>query len=143
METNFEKAFEFAMKWEKYRSDDPRDPGGLTIWGISSRYHPDKVKIMEGLDRDQARDFAKKIYHDEYWLKLGCDKIGAPLDIVVFDTAIVPGPKVATVLLDVTHDWKDYIFLRLAHFAGSPVVNIYLKGWVNRNMDLWKMLKGL
>lgn len=33
--------FEWLMGWEgKTVTNDPRDPGGMTAWGISRRYHP-------------------------------------------------------------------------------------------------------
>ena len=141
METNFERAFDFAMKWERHRSDDPRDPGGLTIWGISSKYWPDVVAQIKDLPKEESLAKARDFYHEKYWLKMGCDRIGSPLDIVVFDTAIIPGPKAATVLLEVTHDWRDYLFLRIAHLASSSVADTFLKGWINRIMDLWRMVK--
>jgi lysozyme family protein len=104
METNFDRAFEFAMKWEQYKSDDPNDPGRLTIWGVSSTYHRAEVEKMISMTKDEARTFAKSFYHTDYWLKAGCDKIVSPLDLVVFDTAIIPGPTVAAGLLGVTHN---------------------------------------
>ena len=38
----WEQFFEWLMKWDgKTITNDPRDPGGQTAWGISRRYHPD------------------------------------------------------------------------------------------------------
>lgn len=141
METNFEKAFEFAMSWEQWRSSDPRDPGGLTIWGISSKYYPDVVERIKGMSADDSKAFVHEFYREKYWDRMECDKIASPLDIVVFDSAIIPGPTAANTFLIMTHDWRDYLFLRLGHFASSPLASIYMRGWTNRVIDLWKMLK--
>jgi lysozyme family protein len=143
METNFEKAFEFAMEWEKWRSDDPNDPGGLTIWGVTWRYHPNEVTRMKEMSKEDSLAHAKEFYHREYWVKQGCDKIANPLDIVVFDSSIVPGRTAANTFLMMTHDWRDYLFLRLAHFASSPVAGHYMRGWTNRVVALWRMVKDL
>jgi lysozyme family protein len=143
MEQNFERAFKFAMDCEKYRSDDPRDPGGLTIWGISSRYYPMVVASMRGMSEAEALEFAKGFYRGSIWEAMKCDQIANPLDIVVFDTAIIPGPGAAKRFLGMTHDWKDYLFLRLEYFADSKSADMYLRGWVRKRIiNLWRLARG-
>lgn len=139
MESNFERIFEFAMKWEKWRSDNPNDPGGLTIWGISSKYYPKLVDALKDLSEEEAEEIAKKFYHD-LWLRLSCDRTASPLDIVLFDSAIIPGPTWALNTLKICHDWRDFLFLRIRYFIDRPGT-LFLEGWLNRSLDLWKTIR--
>lgn len=42
--SDFERALAFCLKWEggDKITDDPRDPGGLTKFGISQRAYPNE-----------------------------------------------------------------------------------------------------
>ncbi len=142
MEQNFERAFEFAMKWEAWRSDNPSDPGGLTIWGISSKYYPETVTKIKDMPKEESRHFARGFYASTFWEAMGCDRIANPLDIIVFDTAINPGPGAAEKFLALTHNWRDYLFLRLAYYASARSANVFLRGWTNRVVDLWQLARG-
>jgi lysozyme family protein len=58
------------------------DRGGLTKYGISSKYYPD-------LDiANLSLETAVSIYHKDYWLEVGCSHYPDPLAIVMFDTAV-------------------------------------------------------
>jgi lysozyme family protein len=87
MTANFDNALTFTLRFEGVDSDDPRDPGGRTRFGISSRGHPDLD--IPALTRDQARD----VYYREYWLPLDLDALPEELAKCVFDTAVNAGPK--------------------------------------------------
>ena len=50
-------------------TDDPKDPGGLTRWGISQIAHP-SVDV-----RHLTREGAAAIYRAEYWEPLQCDEM--------------------------------------------------------------------
>jgi lysozyme family protein len=94
---DFEKALAFAMKWEVGGdmrdggyTDDPRDPGGKTKWGISHRSYPHLD--IAALTYQDARD----IYIADYWLTSGrqrscCDRMPWPLNAVHFDCAVNVG----------------------------------------------------
>jgi lysozyme family protein len=144
VESNFEAGFAFVIRYEKYRADNPTDHGKLTIWGIASKWHPEEVKKMLALTEEEALQFAKGIYHKEYWLGTGCDKIASGLDLCVFDTAVLCGPNKALGFLGQTHDWKDYLFLRLEHQNGlDPYDDCFIEGWLDRAVQLWKVVRGL
>lgn len=144
MESNFERAFNFAMEWETWRSDDPRDPGGLTIWGISSKAHAQTVAKIKNLPEKDALEFARGFYYALYWATLQCDKIPAPIDIVAFDTAILCGTGIALLFLKETHDWKDYLFLKLDYLTKlDKINNPFIEGWVERTVAIWKLARGL
>ena len=144
---DFTSALNFSLKWEGGYSDHPADPGKLTIYGIASHAHPIEVAKMKELwDKDlkhEALEIAKKIYLDNYWLSAGCDKLEWPLCLVHFDTAVNLGVERANKLKEkalVIGNWSDYLFLRIEFYNGlkKPV---FLSGWINRVIDLWKEAK--
>ena len=133
-----------GMQWieakEGYISDVAGDPGGYTIFGISTAYNPDAVKVMKGMDKDAAREYAAKYYLNKYWLHNGCDDLPWPLDLVHFDCCVNPGHG----FLDQSKDWAIVILLRQIYWQGK--VNGHWKdrgGWVNRGCDLTKMILGV
>lgn len=131
MKVTFDKAFEFAMLWERYLSNVPGDPGGLTIWGIASRYWPTEVAAMQAMSKDASRNYAKSFYLREFWSKLSCDELPYPLDMVVFDTGVNCGVSRAQRFLSETTDWIDYLMLRLNFYNSSSREDLD-DGWMNR-----------
>ncbi len=64
-------------------TNDPKDPGGLTKYGISKRNHP--TVDIESLTLDQA----KAIYLGEYWKDTWCGRIDSQIKAeLVFDAAV-------------------------------------------------------
>ncbi len=74
-------------------TDDPRDPGGLTRWGISAAAHPN-VDI-----RNLTREDAAEIYRRDYWQPLRCDELPLPIALCVFDCGVNQGVNTAVRLL--------------------------------------------
>ena len=131
---DFDKALKFVLKWEGGYSNDPRDPGGETKYGISKRSYPkEDIKNMT-LDR------AKEIYYQNYWLKAGCDKLPFPFNIVVFDTAVNMGRSRAIKFIDPYSDWRDYLLKRLYTYSKFKLAKIYFRGWANRVLDLYNYI---
>lgn len=83
----FERAVAFVLKREGGFSDDPRDPGGATKFGISARAYPD-VDIAN-LTIEQAT----AIYRRDYWDRIKGDLLPAPLALMAFDAAVNQGPR--------------------------------------------------
>jgi lysozyme family protein len=128
---SLEKALEFTLKWEGGYSDNPNDPGGETKFGISKRAHPD-IDI-KNLTLDEARE----IYRAEYWEASGCDSLDEPMDMVVFDAAVNLGCRRAKELLNQSHgDWIHFLILRIKLYC-SISQTTFLKGWINRVVDLY------
>jgi len=137
MEQNFEKAFEFVTEHEGGYIADPRDPGGETNFGISKKAYPD-------LDiKELTFEEAKAIYKRDYWDKLKCDEIASGLDIVAFDTAVNFGINRVFGYLKLTHDWRDFLFLRLGYYANLDIAKYFMVGWTRRVIDLWNLVKFL
>ena len=135
VKNDFEKALKFVLKWEGGYSNDPRDPGSETKYGISKRSYPNEdIKNMT-LER------AKEIYYQNYWLKAGCDGLPFPFNIVVFDTAVNMGRKRAIGFLNAYNDWRDYLLKRLYAYSKFRQAKLYFRGWANRVLDLYDFIK--
>ncbi|MEK6531248.1 MAG: glycosyl hydrolase 108 family protein [Deltaproteobacteria bacterium] len=127
----FEKAIAFVLRHEGGYVHDPRDPGGETKFGISKRAYPNMD--MKALTEEQA----KSIYKRDYWLKGGCDNMEWPLCLVHFDACVNIGIAQANKLNDRAATAMDYLFLRIEFYCNLKKPE-YLRGWINRVIDLWK-----
>jgi lysozyme family protein len=140
MEANFGIAFRFSMGYEKWKADIPGDSGGLSIWGITSKWWPEQVKAMLDMTESESMLYAKGFYHRTYWMEAGCPEIASGLDIAVFDTAVKWKSKPAE-FLKICHDVSDFIMLRIAYEA--DLKSQFMVGWLNRDIALWKFVKGI
>jgi len=131
----FEECMMFIFKWEDGYVNDPNDSGGETKYGICKRWYPH-------LDiKNLTREDAMKIYYDEYWLKAGCDKMLYPANLIIFDSAVHMGVYRALSLWEDGITWHEYIFRRIECYTSMPSAKYYLRGWINRCIDLWKEVK--
>ncbi len=142
MKENFTAAVNFALQWERWKSDIPNDPGGHTVWGWASRFWPEDVKIMDAMSEEDSRVYAIKLYHERFWLKYGCDDLQSPLDIFYFDCLINPGIGAAPILLaNSGHDPLRLLFQRLLYYKKradkSEAAKGFFRGWANRVLDLF------
>lgn len=92
--SDFDKAFELVVGVEGGYVNDPNDPGGETIYGITRRDHPD---LWVGGPPTLAQ--AKGRYMRDYWAPLSCGDMPWPLGALVFDAAVNQGVKKAAVTL--------------------------------------------
>ena len=149
--TNYSKAIKFTLLAEGIISDDPEDTGGLTIFGISSRWYPKLVKelhnlILEGKTK-VARELAIEFYRTEYWIKAGCHILSnngrKQLAICVFDTAVNCGVSRAKSLLSESYDWVYYLMQRVVFNTTCETEKAHLRGWTHRISRLYKYIKGI
>lgn len=89
----FERWVEFILKVEGDISDDPNDSGGLTKWGIASKWYP-QVK-----NQDFSRADAIDIYRKDFWMKCKCEQLPSPLAFVLGDCAVNQGQSTAIRLM--------------------------------------------
>lgn len=132
MRENFNKAMEFVLKWEGGYSNNPSDPGGETNYGISKRAHPGEDIANLTVER------AKEIYLEEYWIPIGCDEMGSPMDIVAMDIGVNMGLGRVREFQTTAGDWHELILLRIRHYMKlrNKYPQFFL-GWMNRTMDLY------
>lgn len=136
MSADFDKAFDFIMKWEGGYVNHPKDPGGETKFGISKKSYPNLD--IKNLTLEQA----KEIYRVDYWVASGADKMEWPMSLVVFDTAVNMGVSRAKAWALTRPDVRSYIAARHDRYHGLVRVNSklkgFLKGWMNRLTALKK-----
>lgn len=80
---DFAKAFTRLLGNEGGYSNDPKDPGGETNWGISKRTYP--YVDIKNLTREQAQE----IYRRDFWDALG--DAPSAVKFQVFDFAVNSG----------------------------------------------------
>jgi len=82
---SFEIAVSFVLGLEGGYSNDKRDPGGETKYGISRRAFPwMNIKTL-------THEGAVEIYRKYYWDAAGCNDLPWPLAGYVFDGAVNQG----------------------------------------------------
>ena len=85
MNTWFDQCFEKLIAHEGGVSENPKDPGGLTNYGISQRAYPN-------LDiRSLTLAEVKQLYKRDYWDRAQCDQLPSQLSYLVFDAAVNSG----------------------------------------------------
>ena len=140
----FEKALDFTIPWEGFISNDVEDFGKLTIWGISSKYNPEEVKMMKRLidegDKNSAFQIAKECYRKKYWLRAGCYKYEDRKAIVMFEFAVLPGIGALEKAFKEEDTWKDLLLKRIRYFSNKNNKK-YIRGWVRRCVDLYDFLE--
>lgn len=145
-----------TLEHEGVLADDRHDPGGLTKWGIASRYHP------EALDPAFTLADAKRIYYHEYYLTPRLYNLPVIIQPVVFDMGVNLGAQTAVRLLQaavhVPADGKigpitktaasqanpttlltslveSRILYYFARILESPSKQKFANGWVRRSLS--------
>jgi len=86
---DFDIAFDRLLGHEGGYSNNPADPGGETMWGITiavARRHG-----YTGPMRDMPRETAKAIYRADYWNLARGDELPAAVAFQVFDASVNHG----------------------------------------------------
>lgn len=89
---NFDRAFEALLGNEGGYSNNPRDRGGETMWGVTvnTARHAGYMGPM----KDMPVDVAKDIYRERYW-RPEFDQMPYVVAFQVFDSAVNSGPTIA------------------------------------------------
>lgn len=149
---DFDQAFDQLLGHEGGYSNNPVDPGGETMWGVTQR-----VAVANGYAgamRDLPRDTAKVIYRRMYWEAVQADQLPSTLRFDVFDAAVNSGVSQAAKWLQLavgtTPDGvigavtiaaargagplvpARYSGLRLQFMTNLPTWSAFGKGWARR-----------
>jgi lysozyme family protein len=92
---DFAKSLQLVLVHEGGYSNDPRDPGGATMKGVTQRVY-DMYRKAKGLTprsvKSITRDELQDIYKSRYWDMIKGDQLPAGVDYVCFDGAVNSGP---------------------------------------------------
>lgn len=147
--SRFDECLRFTLAHEGGDSNDPRDPGGLTRFGISKANHP--TVDVANLTKEQAVE----IYRREYWNPIQGDALPWGLDLMTFEAAVNQGTDAAATALQMAlcvevdrqigpatiaaanrkATLETLIMVaayRAKRYAINPNVGIYGKGWFRR-----------
>lgn len=150
MKSNKDSCIAAVLAAEGGYVNDPRDPGGETIFGITRRDHPD----LWAKGRPTVEQ-AKERYDRDYWQPAFCDVWPAPIDGFVFSAAVnigpVPAVRIAQDVLGVAADGRvgpitinaakavnsnwfamRYALRWLKYYSTLSTYRVYGDGWYNR-----------
>lgn len=85
MTPSFISAFESLIGNEGGYVNNPKDPGGETMYGVTARVA--RAHGYTGAMRDLPLATAQEIAKSEYWDKFDCDEFDPRIAFQVFDTA--------------------------------------------------------
>lgn len=122
--TDFDRAFEIVVGLEGGYTNNAKDPGGETKYGISKKAYP-SVDI-QNLTLDQA----KGIYAKDYWLAARCADHKWPLCLYVFDCAVNQGVGVATSIPK--SDPALFMADRALRYITTRNFDTFGRGWLKR-----------
>lgn len=136
---DFDRAVDFVLAHEGGYSNDPNDPGGETNFGISKRAYPAlNIKILTAED-------AIEIYRQDYWRDCGAEQLPDDLAIIHFDASVNHGISKANQFLEQAGgNYREYLLLRIKFYsslAAHPNNRGFLRGWINRVLDLWELIE--
>ena len=148
----FDKALEIVLQQEGKYSNDPKDPGGETMYGITISVA--RQFGYAGEMRDMPMDIVKTIYKELYWNPCKCNDLPWPFSLYVFDSAVNQGVSAAVKMLqkalDVPQDgimgrntmtkaisstpwhWAKFMAFRAQRYMGTRNYDRYGTGWLTR-----------
>lgn len=95
---NFDQSFTRLLGHEGGYSDNPTDPGGKTMWGVTERVA--RAAGYIGEMRDLPQSFAKqRVYRPGYWDSVRADELPENVRFDVFDSAVNSGVRTAIMWL--------------------------------------------
>jgi lysozyme family protein len=159
----FVRAVSRVLKNEGEYSNDPRDPGGETMWGITRRTA--SANGYNGEMRFLPKEEAIRIYREAYWEPLRCDDFPFPVAFQLFDAGVNSGTIQATKWLQRALGVDDdgvigpitlsaagkiqpllfgfnFIRRRQEFQQKLPTWPAFGKGWTNRNFANLEILIG-
>ncbi|MFP3638105.1 glycoside hydrolase family 108 protein [Paraburkholderia sp. SIMBA_054] len=156
--SSFDDAFDALIGNEGGYSNNPKDPGGETMWGVTARVARayGYAGPMKDLPRDTAKEIAKKLY----WDPLSLDAFDLRVAFQIFDAnyngghpviwmqgaagakvdgLIGPNTIAAVQATDPLRFMLRWNSLRLKYFTSLKTWLDFGKGWADRVANnLWK-----
>jgi lysozyme family protein len=155
---SFDDAFDALIGNEGGFSDNPKDPGGAAMWGVTERVA--RAHGYTGAMRDLPRETAKTIAKKRYWDPLHLDYFDPRVAFQIFDANYngghpviwmqgaagvkadgILGPQTiaAVKALDPLRFILCWNALRLRYYTSLKNWPSFGKGWTNRIADNLKL----
>jgi lysozyme family protein len=145
----FQRAFTALILDEGPETNDPKDPGGRTKFGISARLWPNID--LDTLTIDDAREF----YYTNYWNAVHGDSFKEGIGELMFDCAVNQGisacVRIAQRAMHITDDGiiglgtrtaleqysrttfiERFTAMRIFYYKGTKNFDYYGLGWISR-----------
>jgi hypothetical protein len=142
-ETIIDKTIAFILKseaWKSYEGDHL-----VAIWGVDKRFWPKEFEQLEKMSESESKQLAGQFYMVQFWTRYDCDNLPYPLNAFHCDTA-VNSERIAKLCIEKTKDPYLYLLYRIKEYAIIAQKNeekrIYLRGWVNRCINLLDTFPG-
>lgn len=150
----FEQCLEEVLKHEGGYSNNPKDPGGETMMGITKTTA--KMNGYYGPMKDIPYNVVKTIYFKDYWQKAKCDLLPASIRLIHFDSAVnsgvsraakwlqtslesvqvdgIIGPKTLEATKKANPRWliNRYASLRMSFLKSLKTFPVFGRGWTRR-----------
>ena len=148
----FEKVIPHILRWEGGCSDHPKDPGGRTYMGITTRRAE-----LNGWYKDvctMPKSMVLSIYKKDYWNKRAY-KFSWPLNLAVMNTEVNSGGGRAQQFINRMYDqnvkgtpkqkakWfvdQQTAFYRYLVRRNPDQYGVFLRGWLNRSNYMQKVI---
>ena len=150
---NFDTAFTTLLGHEGGYSNNPKDPGGETMWGVTIAVA--RENGYTGAMRNLPQDVAKRIYRKKYWDAVRAEELPAAIRYPLFDAAVNSGPTraikwlqqalrvnqdgvlgpqtmAAVQTFDASSLAAKMIGARLQFMTDLPTWGVFGKGWARR-----------
>ncbi|APY13155.1 secretion activator protein [Brucella sp. 10RB9212] len=136
---NFQQCLSETLSHEGGWADNPKDPGGATMKGITLvTFRRWKPKATKAELRAISAEMLQKIYRVDYWDPVKGDILAPGVDLAAFDYAVNSGPGTAwkalsKVLGGADHETvKKLCARRLSSYQALKHWATFGKGWTRR-----------
>ncbi len=141
--SNWERSLAFVRRMEGGWADNPADPGGATMYGITlgtfirwrqaqRQGTPSKEDLRAITDAE-----ANRIYWEWYWQASGADKMAWPMCLAHFDLAVNGGVgRAYEAYAAAGHDFLRYMAWRLRWYTRIEGWPVFGAAWVRRCAEL-------
>lgn len=139
MDRNFARALAVTLQYEGGWSDNPADPGGATMKGVTlstyRRWHPSATKADLRAISDQNLE---AIYRQDFWHPINGDALASGVDLATFDASVNSGVGrgkkwlMASVGGSSADTVKGICAKRLGFMQSLKIWKTFGKGWARR-----------
>lgn len=138
-QNNFLNCLNETLRHEGGWADNPKDPGGATMKGITlATFRRWKPKASKADLRAISDEMLQKIYRTDYWNPVRGDRLAPGVDLATFDYSVNSGPGTAWKALEKVLGGPDHETVkklcarRLSSYQLFKHWKEFGKGWTRR-----------